>query len=125
MRWDNGAAEAGTRFSASPDAVEGYGGRGVDGTALPFADWPYFQRRRWNLVVGYLPAAAGFRLSRGSGSRRHFLACSASYDEVVRVKVLAFLDVHRADAEAGVPQRAPGTDEEAVAASRLVPDGVP
>lgn len=123
MRWDDGLAEAGTRFSASPDAVEGYGGRGVDGPAFPSRRGHLFRDdagASWWVIFQPLPDSD----FHGDQFLGDILACSASYDEVVRVKVLA-ARVHRADAVAAFRQRAPGTYEDAAAASRLVPHGVP
>jgi len=123
MRWDNGGAETGTKFSAAADAVEGYGGRGVDGTAfLPRAGYLFRDEAggTWWVIFQPLPHS-GLHRDQVLGD---ILACSASYDEMVHVKVLAS-GVRRTDAEAAFRQRAPFSYEEAVDAARLVPRRVP
>jgi hypothetical protein len=122
MRWDDAGAEAGTRFSASADAVEGYGGRGVDGTAfLPRAGYLFRDEAggTWWVIFQALPDS-GLHRDQVLGD---ILACSASYDEMVQVRVLAS-GVRRADAEAAFRQRAPFRYEEAVDTARLVPRSV-
>lgn len=123
MRWDDVGAEAGTRFSASADAVEGYGGRGVDGTAFHPASGYLFRDqdgdRWWMIFQSYSDSHA-----HGDQVLGDILACSASYDEMVQVRVLAS-GVRRADAEAAFRKRAPFSYEQAVHAARLVPHSAP
>ena len=103
MRWDDGDAEAGIRFSASADAVEGYGGHGVDGIAFaPRSGYLFRDEAGDTWWVIFQPFSdSGFHGDQVLG--KNILACSAAYDEVVHVKVLAS-GVRRADAEAAFRQ---------------------
>jgi hypothetical protein len=122
MRWDDGDAQAGIRFSASADAVEGYDGRGVEGLAFtPRAGYLFRDEAGDTWWIIFQPfSGSGFQGDQILGD---ILACSAAYDEVVHVRVLAS-GVRRADAEAAFRQGAPFRYEEAAEAARLVPRAV-
>lgn len=119
MHWQDGQAEAGIRFSASADSVEGYGGRGVEGTAFaPRAGYLFRDEAGDTWWIIFQPFSdSGLHRDQELGD---ILACSAAYDEVVHVRVLAS-GVRRADAEAAFRQRSPFTYEEAAEVARLVP----
>jgi hypothetical protein len=122
MRWDDGNAEGRIRFSASAHAVEGYGGRGVDGMAFaPRAGYLFRDHADNTWWIVFQPYSdPGFHGDQVFGD---ILACSAAYDEVVHVSVLAS-GVRRADAEAAFRQGSPITYEEAVEVTRQVRHGV-
>lgn len=107
------------RFVASPDAVEGYEGRGVEGAAyLPPAGSLFRDAAgdTWWIIFQLSPGSG----SHGSKVRGDVLACSAAYDELVHVRVLAS-DVLRADADAAFRENAPSSYEEAVEVAASIP----
>ena len=103
--------------------VVGYGGRGVDGDAfLPRAGLLFRDETGGTWWVIFQPLQDS--VVQGDQAVGDILACSASYDDMVQVRVLAS-SVGRADAAAAFRQRAPFRYEEAVGAARAVPRRVP
>ncbi|WP_395405673.1 hypothetical protein ACHMXB_22340 (plasmid) [Arthrobacter sp. UC242_113] len=122
MRWDDRDTEGGIRFSAAAGSVEGYDGRGVDGMAFtPRAGYLFRDQAGDTWWVIFQPYSdRGFHEDQVLGD---ILACSAAYDEMVHVRVLAH-GVRRADAEAAFRQGSPFRYEEAVEVARRVPHAV-
>ncbi|MFP3462059.1 hypothetical protein R5O87_14525 [Arthrobacter globiformis] len=120
MRWNKGLREeGGIRFAAPPDAVEGYGGRGVDGFAITTAAGYLFRDEAgdpWWIIFHPYPES----VSHGDRARGDILACSESHDDVVHVRLLAS-DVQRGDAEAAFRLSAPLGYEDAVEVAGRVP----
>ncbi|UKA53396.1 hypothetical protein LFT45_16945 [Arthrobacter sp. FW305-BF8] len=120
MRWTKGLREeGGIRFSAQPDEVEGYGGRGVDGSAVTTAAG-YLLRDEagdaWRVIFQPYPESS----SHGDRVIGDILACSESHDEVVHVRLLAS-GVRWADATAAFRQDAPVRYEDAARVASTVP----
>jgi hypothetical protein len=112
MGWNQGQAEGGLRFAASPDTVQGYEGRGVEGAAYrPPAGYLFrdVSGDTWWIIFQMSPDMG----SNGPKVRGDVLACSAASDELVHVRVLAS-DVLRVDADAAFRQNAPFSYEEAL-----------
>ena len=119
MGWHQGDAEGGVRFAAPPDAVEGYDGLGVEGAAYrPRAGYLFRDESgaTWWIIFQIAPDSG----SHGSKVRGDVLACSAAYDELVHVRVLA-RDVLRGDADAAFSQNTPFSYEEAAEVAASIP----
>jgi hypothetical protein len=119
MSWHQGDGEGGVRFAAPPEAVEGYDGRGVEGAAYcPPAGYLFRDEAgdTWWIIFQMSPQAGSLR----SQARGDVLACSASYDELVHVRVLAS-DVLRVEADTAFRQNAPSSYEEAVEVASRIP----
>ena len=119
MGWHQGDTEGGVRFAASPDTVEGYEGRGVEGVAYrPPAGYLFKDDAgaTWWVIFQMSPDAG----SHGSKVRGDVLACSAAYNELVHVRVLAS-DVLRVNADAAFRQNAPCSYEEAAEVAASIP----
>jgi hypothetical protein len=119
MAWHQGDTEGGVRFAAPQEAVEGYEGRGVEGPVYhPRAGYLFRDEAgaTWWIIFQIYSDSR----SHGSKVRGDILACSAAYDELVHVQVLAF-DVLRADADAAFRQHTPFTYEEAVEVATSIP----
>jgi hypothetical protein len=119
MGWDQGQPDGGLRFAASPDAVEGYEGRGVEGAAYRPPAGHLFRDEAgntWWIIFQVSPDPG----SHGSKVRGDVLACSAASDEVVHVRVLAS-DVLRLDADVAFRQDAPFSYEAAVKVAASIP----
>lgn len=114
--------DGGIRFVALPGVVKGYGGRGVEGAVYrPQAGNLFCDGAggTWWIIFQISPDAR----FQGAQVRGDVLACSASHDAVIQVRVLAS-DVLRVDADAAFGQNAPSNYEEAVAvAARILPAG--
>ncbi|WP_324642911.1 hypothetical protein [Pseudarthrobacter sp. LT1] len=108
MRWDEEAADRGrVKFAASADAVEGYGGRGLNGRALhPVAGYTFPDQDGdpWWVIFQPWPSA-GPHPHRVPGD---ILACNDSYGDMVHVVVLA-AGVWEDDAEAAFSANAPSS----------------
>lgn len=123
MRGPRDHREAGLRFAATPEAVEGYGGRGVDGTAYRPPAGYLFQDRtggQWWIIFQEFPHAG----SRRPAIYGDVLACPETHDELVRVRVLAS-NVNRVDADAAFEQNGPSNYEEAVEITARIPRATP
>ena len=110
---------AGLRFAATPEAVEGYSGRGVDGTAYRPPGGYLFRDQagdNWWIIFQELPHTA----SQRSSVHGDVLGCSESHDELVHVRVLAS-NVTRADADAAFRQKIPSSYEEVAAVAARIP----
>lgn len=110
---------AGLRFAATPDAVEGYSGRGVDGTAYrPPGGYLFrdYSGGKWWVIFQEFPDAG----SPGPQAHGDVLGCSESHDELVHVRVLAS-NVNRVDADAAFRQNAPSSYEEAAEVAARIP----
>lgn len=119
MGWHQGDAGGGVRFAAPPEAVEGYDGRGVEGAAYrPRAGYLFRDGAgaTWWIIFQVAPGPG----SHGSKVRGDVLACSAAYDELVHVRVLA-PDVLRVDADAAFRQNSPFSYEEAAEVAARIP----
>ena len=102
---------AGLRFAAAPEAVEGYFGGGVDGAAYrPPGDYLFRDQSgiNWWIIFQELPGID----PHGPRTHGDVLACSESHDELVHVRVLA-TNVKRTDADAAFGQNVPSTYEKA------------
>lgn len=109
----------GLRFAATPQAVEGYSGRGVDGTAYrPPSGYLFMDKSSgtWWIIFQEFPDAG----SHGSRAQGDVLGCSESHDELVHVRVLAS-NVNRVDADAAFRQNAPSSYEEAAEVASRIP----
>lgn len=107
------------RFAALPQAVEGYGGRGVDGTAYrPPGGYLFLDKSgdTWWIVFQEFPDTG----SHGPLAQGDVLSCGESHDELVHVRVLAS-NVNRADADAAFRKNAPASYEEAVEVASRIP----
>lgn len=123
MGWHQGDTDGGVRFVASPDAVEGYGGRGVEGAAYRPPAGSLFRDAAgatWWIIFQISPGSG----SHGSKVRGDVLACSAAYDELVHVRVLAS-DVLRVNADAAFRQDALLSYEAAVEVAASIPRADP
>jgi hypothetical protein len=101
----------GLRFAATPDAVHGYGGRGIDGTAYRPPGGYLFRDQsgnNWWIIFQESPDSS----SHGPRAQGDILACSESHDELVHVRVLAS-NVNRIDADVAFGQNTPSTYEDA------------
>ncbi len=119
MGWHQGDTDGGVRFAASPHAVEGYEGRGVEGAAYrPPAGHLFTDEAgdAWWIIFQISPNPG----SHGSKVRGDVLACSAAHEELVHVRVLAS-DVLRVDADAAFRQDAPLSYEEAAEVAASIP----
>src|SRR6478735_8867863 len=105
MRWDESPEDRGrVKFAAAAEAVEGYGGRGLNGRALQPASgylFPDQDGEGWWVVFQPWPSA-GPEAHRVPGD---VLACNDSYGDMVHVVVLAS-GVWEDDAEAAFPRTA-------------------
>ncbi|SDT53474.1 hypothetical protein SAMN04489743_3444 [Pseudarthrobacter equi] len=113
MRWDDlPQHDSGVRFAAPPEKVEGYGGRGVNAIALhPSGGYVFLDTGGAGWWVVFQPdAGPGLHWRQRPGD---ILACSAAFDEMVHVVVLAS-HVRGADALAAFHSAMPATLEEAV-----------
>ena len=119
MVWHQKDGEGGVRFAAPPDSVEGYGGRGVDGAAYSSSAGYLFNDKAGDTwwIIFQIPPDSG---SHGSKVRGDVVACSAAYDELVHVRVLA-ADVLRNHADAAFRQKAPFSYEEAAEVAASIP----
>ncbi|WP_052690484.1 hypothetical protein [Pseudarthrobacter chlorophenolicus] len=120
MRWDDlPQRDSGVRFAAAPDEVEGYGGRGVNGYALhPAGGYVFLDAGNAGWWVVFQPhGEPGPHWQHGLGD---VLACSAAFDDVVHVVVLAS-GVRGADALAAFHSAMPATLEEAVDVAAALP----
>lgn len=117
MRWDEVPEDRGrVRFAAAADAVEGYGGRGLNGTALhPAAGYLFPDQDGEGWWVVFQPWPSG---SSGHKVPGDLLACNDSYGDMVHVVVLA-TGVWEDDAEAAFRTHLPSSlaDAARVAAS--------
>lgn len=119
MTWRRDHRDAGLRFAATPDAVEGYGGRGVDGTAYRPPGGYLFQDRsggKWWIIFQEFPHAGSPR----PGVYGDVLACSETHGELVHVHVLAS-NVNRVDADTAFRQNGPSSYEEAAEVTARIP----
>lgn len=110
---------AGLRFAAVPQAVEGYGARGVDGTAYrPPGGYLFLDKfgDTWWIIFQEFPDAG----SHGPRAQGDVLGCSESHEEMVHVRVLAS-NVNRADADAAFRKNTPSSYEEAVEVASRIP----
>lgn len=109
----------GIYYRAHPDAVVGFGGRGVAGLAYRWSGGYLFKDDSgdsWWII--FQPSAdAGVPPMKVRGE---VLACSASPDDLVHVRVLAS-GVLEVDADAAFRDGAPATLEEAVQAAAGIP----
>jgi hypothetical protein len=112
MGWEQGDTEGGVRFAASPEAVEGYENRGVEGTAYRHRAG-YLFRDEAGAAWWIIFQLSGDPGSHGSKVRGDVLACSAANDELVHVRVLAS-DVLRVNVDAAFRHNPPSSYEEAV-----------
>lgn len=118
MRWDESPEDRGrVKFAAAAEAVEGYGGRGLNGRALQPASgylFPDQDGEGWWVVFQPWPSA-GPEAHRVPGD---VLACNDSYGDMVHVVVLAS-GVWEDDAEAAFRAQRPSSlaDAARVAAS--------
>ncbi|QDG62518.1 hypothetical protein [Pseudarthrobacter sp. NIBRBAC000502771] len=118
MRWDESPEDRGrVKFAAAAEAVEGYGGRGLNGRALQPASgylFPDQDGEGWWVVFQPWPSA-GPEAHRVPGD---VLACNDSYGDMVHVVVLAS-GVWEDDAEAAFRSHRPSSlaDAARVAAS--------
>jgi len=121
MRWDEVPEDRGrVRFAAAAEAVEGYGGRGLNGRALhPAAGYlfPDQDGEGWWVIFQPWPSP-GLPGSPGHKVPGDLLACNDSYGDMVHVVVLA-AGVWEDDAEAAFRANLPSSlaDAARVAAS--------
>jgi hypothetical protein len=121
MRWDEVPEDRGrVRFAAAAEAVEGYGGRGLNGRAFhPAAGYlfPDQDGEGWWVIFQPWPSP-GLPGSPGHKVPGDLLACNDSYGDMVHVVVLA-AGVWEDDAEAAFRANLPSslTDAARVAAS--------
>lgn len=106
MRWDEAPEDRGrVRFAAAAEAVEGYGGRGINGRALhPTGGYlfPDTAGDPWWVIFQPWPS----RSQHGHKVRGDILACNDSYGDMVHVVVLA-AGVWEDDAEAAFRANVP------------------
>jgi hypothetical protein len=119
MRWHDVDGAGGVRFAAEPKEVVGYRGRGVEGAAYLPRGGILFKDAAGD------PWWVIFQESPGTDPRRtrvrgDVLACSATHDELVHVRVLA-ADVLRVDADAAFRQNAAVSLEEAAEVAARIP----
>ena len=99
MRWDEAPEDRGrVKFAAAADAIEGYGGRGLNGHALHPARgylFPDQDGEGWWVIFQPWPSPG----SPGRNVPGDILACNDSYGDMVHVVVLA-AGVWEDDAEA-------------------------
>lgn len=120
MRWDEAPEDRGrVRFAASAEAVEGYGGRAVNGRALRPATgflFPDQDGEAWWVIFQPWPSAA----PAGHKVPGDILACNDSYGDMVHVVVLA-AGVREDDAEAAFRAHRPVSLADAVRVAGTVP----
>ncbi|MEW1806550.1 hypothetical protein [Pseudarthrobacter sp. NPDC080039] len=120
MRWDEAPEDRGTvKFAAAAEAVEGYGGRGLNGRALQSATgylFPDQDGETWWVIFQPWPAAG----PQGHKVPGDILACNDSYGDMVHVVVLA-AGVREDDAEAAFRTDAPLTLADAARVAAGVP----
>ena len=108
MRWDEVPEDRGrVRFAAAAEAVQGYGGRALNGRALhPAAGYLFPDRygEGWWVIFQPWPDQAG----QGRKVRGDILACNDSYGDMVHVLVLA-AGVWEDDAEAAFGANVPSS----------------
>jgi hypothetical protein len=111
MSWRDVDGADGVRFAAEPKEVVGYQGRGVEGAAYLPRGGILFKDAAGD------PWWVIFQESPGTDPRRarvrgDVLACSATHDELVHVRVLA-ADVLRVEADAAFRHNPPLSFEDA------------
>jgi hypothetical protein len=108
MRWDEAPEDRGrVKFAAAAGAVEGYGGRGLNGRALQPATgylFPDQDGEGWWVIFQPWPPS-GLHAHKVPGD---ILACNDSYGDMVHVMVLA-AGVWEDDAEAAFRANVPLT----------------
>src|SRR6478752_10024703 len=120
MRWDESPEDRGrVKFAAAAEAVEGYGGRGLNGRALQPASgylFPDQDGEGWWVVFQPWPSA-GTAAHKVPGD---ILACNDSYGDMVHVVVLA-AGVWEDDAESAFRDKAPASLADAARVAASVP----
>ncbi|WP_240471932.1 hypothetical protein [Pseudarthrobacter phenanthrenivorans] len=120
MRWDEVPEDRGRiRFAAAAEAVEGYGGRGVNGRALQPATgyvFPDQDGEEWWVIFQPWPSPG----PAGHNVPGDILACNDSYGDMVHVVVLA-AGVREDDAEAAFRADRPVSLADAVRVAGAVP----
>ena len=120
MRWDEAPEDRGrVKFAAAAEAVEGYGGRGLNGRALQSASgylFPDQDGEAWWVIFQPWPAAG----PQGHKVPGDILACNDSYGDMVHVVVLA-AGVREDDAEAAFRTNVPLTLADAARVAAVVP----
>ncbi|WP_285247120.1 hypothetical protein [Pseudarthrobacter sp. efr-133-R2A-89] len=108
MRWDEAPEDRGrVKFAAAAEAVEGYGGRALNGRALQPASgylFPDQDGEEWWVIFQPWPPS-GLHAHKVPGD---ILACNDSYGDMVHVVVLA-AGVWEDDAEAAFRANVPLT----------------
>ncbi|GGH90962.1 hypothetical protein ACFFGR_19640 [Arthrobacter liuii] len=108
MRWDEDSEDRGrVKFAAAAGAVEGYGGRALNGRALhPAAGYlfPDQDGEGWWVIFQPWPSPG----AHGNKVPGDILACNDSYGDMVHVVVLA-AGVWEDDAEAAFRTKVPSS----------------
>lgn len=120
MRWDEAPDDRGrVRFAAAAEAVEGYGGRALNGRALHPAGgylFPDQDGEGWWVIFQPWPSTGG----QGHRVPGDILACNDSYGDMVHVMVLA-AGVREDDAEAAFRTDVPVSLADAARVAATVP----
>jgi hypothetical protein len=119
MNWREAGGAGGVRFAAPPEEVADFQGRGVYGAAYLPRGGILFKDADgdpWWVIFQETPGTD----TRHTHVRGDVLACTATHDELVHVRVLA-ADVLQVDADAAFRQDAPVSLEDAADVAARIP----